>query len=95
MQIQNGTLMAGTRAIAAIENGKITSYDDRFLPFFLIRTGNLESWLAGRAIDSHRPNSRLLKKALRLKPAEDAETAMEVNGATRTDFHRSLPELRS
>ena len=91
MQIQNGTLMAGTRAIAAIENGKIMSYDDRFLPFFLARTGNLESWLAGRAIDSHRPNSRLLKKALRLKPAEDAEIAMEVNGSTITDNYWFCP----
>ena len=42
-------------------------------------------WLETRAIDSHRANSRLLKKALRLAEKDDVSTVVHVNGATITD----------
>jgi hypothetical protein len=42
-------------------------------------------WLETRAIDSHRANSRLLKKALRLVEKDDVSTVIHVNGATITD----------
>ena len=92
MKALTGKLMAGDRIAALVESGEITECDERLLPLFLCRTKNLEQWLAGRAIDSHRPNSRILKKMLRLKPAEDAEVAMEVNGATITDHYWFCPE---
>jgi len=49
-------------------------------------------WLETRAIDSHRANSRLLKKALRLAEKDDISTVIHVNGATITDNYwiRSL-----
>ena len=62
-----GTLMLEDRPIAIIKNGLIIESVDTLLPLYLKRTRNVEGWLASRAIDSHRVNSRLLKKALRLK----------------------------
>ena len=46
---------------------------------------NADLWLETRAIDSHRANSRLLKKALRLVEKDDISTVIHVNGATITD----------
>ena len=44
-----------------------------------------------RAIDSHRTNSRILKKALRLKEKDDLLTVIHVNGATITDNYWIKP----
>lgn len=43
------------------------------------------SWLEGRAIDSHRANSCLLKKVLCLANRDDAHTSLAVNAVTITD----------
>lgn len=48
-------------------------------------------WLESRAIDSHRANSRLLKKALRLAERDDISTVVHVNGATITDNYWVRP----
>ena len=80
-----GTLMSEDRPIARIKNGLIIASDDSLLPLYLKRTRNVEGWLASRAIDSHRVNSRLLKKALRLKAVDDVQTALAVNAANVTD----------
>ena len=65
-----GTLMSEDRPIAKIQNSMIIESADDLLPLYLKRTRNVEGWLASRAIDSHRVNSRLLKKALRLKAVD-------------------------
>ena len=88
----NGTLMSEDRSIATVVNSEITEYNEKLLPLYLKRTRNLEGWLASRAIDDHRTNSRLLKKALRLRTADDAETALAVNAATVTDRYWFKPE---
>ncbi len=87
MKALTGYLMSEDRRIAEIENGEIVTADDVLMPLYLRRTKNIEAWLAERAIDVHRTNSRLLKKALRLSAADDAETALSVNGATITDTY--------
>lgn len=92
MNEMTGKLMSEDREIASVKNGVITVYDDRLLPLYLKRTGDLEGWLASRAIDPHRTNSRLLKKALRLRTADDAHTALAVNAATVTDRYWFRPE---
>lgn len=56
-------------------------------PLYLKNTENLMGWLQGRCVDSHRRNSRLLKKALRLSTKEDEEVVLEVNAATITDTY--------
>ncbi|MBQ7509247.1 MAG: hypothetical protein IJT52_07960, partial [Spirochaetales bacterium] len=87
-----GTLMSEDREIAVIKNGVIISSDDALLPLYLKRTGNVENWLASRAVDAHRTNSRLLKKALRIRTADDAQVALAVNAATVTDRYWFRPE---
>lgn len=87
-----GTIMAEDRAVATVKNGEIVEYDDALVPLFLKRTGNVEGWLASRAIDAHRTNSRLLKRALRLRTTDDAQTALAVNAATVTDRYWFRPE---
>ena len=60
MQNITGTLMSEDRPIAKIKNGMITEAEDELLPLYLKRTRNVGNWIASRAIDSHRINSRLL-----------------------------------
>lgn len=92
MQSITGYLMSGDYRVATIKNGIITESDETLLPLYLKRTKDVEGWLAGRAIDSHRTNSRLLKKALRLKRTDDVQTALAVNAATVTDRYWFKPE---
>ena len=83
----NGEIMTRDSVAAKVAGGLITAADPALLPLYLKRTGDVEGWLRGRAIDSHRTNSRLLKKALRLTTADDAEVALKVNAATITDTY--------
>ena len=92
MQNITGALMSGDRVIATVKNGVITEANDKLLPLYLKRTGNIEGWLASRAIDSHRPNSRLLKRALRLRSTDDVQTVLAVNAAAVTDRYWFRPE---
>ncbi len=87
-----GTIMSGDQAVAAVENGEITECDEALTPLYLKRTKDVEGWLASRAIDAHRTNSRLLKRALRLRTTDDAQTALAVNAATVTDRYWFRPE---
>lgn len=87
-----GELMSGDKVIATVKNGEIIDCDETLLPLYLKRTKYLEGWLASRAIDTHRTNSRLLKKALRLRAADDAQVALAVNAATVTDRYWFRPE---
>ncbi len=92
MQNITGTLMSEDRPIAKIKNGMITEAEDELLPLYLKRTRNVGNWIASRAIDSHRINSRLLKRALRLRTTDDIATALAVNAATVTDRYWFKPE---
>ena len=87
-----GTIMVEDRAIASVKNGEITDCDEALVPLYLKRTGDVEGWLASRAIDARRTNSRLLKRALRLRTKDDAQTALAVNAATVTDRYWFRPE---
>lgn len=87
-----GTLMSEDKEIATVKNGVIVACNEALLPLYLKRTKHMEGWLAARAIDAHRTNSRLLKKALRLRTSDDAQTALAVNAATVTDRYWFRPE---
>ncbi|MBP5231560.1 MAG: hypothetical protein ILO68_07500 [Clostridia bacterium] len=90
--IITGTLMSEDRTIASVKNGEMTDWDEALLPLYLKRTKSVEGWLASRAVDGHRTNARLLKKALRIRGADDAQVALAVNGATVTDRYWFKPE---
>lgn len=85
MILLNGVIMSADTPVLKIENGIIKEINEKLAPLFFKRCSNVEEWLAGRAIDSHRTNSRLLKKALRLSQKDDVSTVLEVNAVTITD----------
>ena len=77
--------------VAVRENDTLQVKNENLLPLYLKRITDVESWLSTRAIDSHRANSRLLKKALRLAEKDDVSTVLHVNGATITDNYWLRP----
>ena len=83
--------MSGNITVARWKNNELTVLNDTLLPLFLRRVHNADMWLETRAIDSHRANSRLLKKALRLQEKDDISTVIHVNGATITDNYWIKP----
>jgi hypothetical protein len=81
----NLLLLSKDTPIAEIIDGAILPIVGERLPLFLKRTGDIRAWLESRAIDSHRTNSRLLKRALRLEHKDDLSTVLAVNAVTITD----------
>jgi hypothetical protein len=84
-------LLSKDTPIAKIINGTVEPILPERLPLFLQRAGDAEAWLASRAIDGHRTNSRLLKKALRLANKDDLAAVLSVNAATITDNYWVKP----
>lgn len=80
-----GYIMSADRQVVRIENGLVVDVDNQFAPLYFVNGKDFTSWLEGRAIDSHRANSRLLKRVLRLANRDDANTALAVNAVTITD----------
>ena len=78
-------IMSGNIVTAEWIGRKINIVDEAHLPLFLKNYSDLDSWLQTRAIDAHRANSRLLKRALRLAERDDVNTVLYVHGATITD----------
>ena len=85
MSNRNYEILSGNMVVAIWQDNKLTVMDETLLPLYLRRFQNADMWLETRAIDSHRANSRLLKKALRLVEKDDISTVIHVNGATITD----------
>ena len=91
MTSRNYYIMSADTVVAKWENNELTVINEKLLPLYLKRVHNADMWLETRAIDSHRANSRLLKKALRLKEKDDISTVIHVNGATITDNYWIKP----
>ena len=85
MANRNYEIFSGNSLVAVWKDSTLTVLNDALLPLYLRKVQNLNLWLETRAIDSHRANSRLLKKALRLNERDDVSTVIHVNGATITD----------
>ena len=81
----SGYVMSADKQVVRIEDGLVVDVDKQFAPLHFINGKDFTSWLEGRAIDSHRANSRLLKKVLRLANRDDANTTLAVNAVTITD----------
>ena len=85
MQSLNGKIMSADIPVATIKNGGVVDKNEKLAPLFFNRCDDFSAWLKGRAIDSHRANSRLLKKALRLQNKDEISTVLAVNAVTITD----------
>lgn len=91
MKMRDYYIMSGDNIVAKWENDELTVINEQLLPLYLKNIQNANMWLETRAIDSHRTNSRILKKALRLKEKDDLSTVIHVNGATITDNYWVKP----
>ncbi|MBQ8502733.1 MAG: hypothetical protein IJ491_00445 [Clostridia bacterium] len=91
MKNKSFEILSADTVVAVWNDGELTIANDALLPLYLKRISNAEMWLESRAIDSHRANSRLLKKALRLAEKDDVSTVVHVNGATITDNYWVRP----
>lgn len=87
----NYYIMSGDRIVGKWENETFAVIDKTLAPIYLVNTGNVNRWLETRAIDYHRANSRLLKKALRLAEKDDISTVVSVHAATITDNYWMKP----
>ena len=85
MTNRNYEILSGDTPVAIWQDNTLTVVNETLLPLYLKKVHNADLWLETRAIDSHRANSRLLKKALRLVEKDDISTVIHVNGATITD----------
>ena len=85
MSNRNYEILSGDTLVAVWQNNQLNIINEALLPLYLRKVRNADMWLETRAIDSHRANSRLLKKALRLVEKDDISTVIHVNGATITD----------
>lgn len=81
----NGYIMSANTPVVKIEDGEIKEINKKLAPLHFLSNKSVETWLEKRAIDSHRTNSRLLKKALRLENRDDLSTVLAVNAVTITD----------
>lgn len=85
MRKLNGTIMSANIPVVKVTDGVVESKHSSLAPLFFNRSDDVYAWLESRAIDSHRTNSRLLKKALRLTEKDDVSTVLAVNAVTITD----------
>ena len=84
-------ILNGDTVAAEWIDSKLNIIKPSLLPMYLELTGNVPKWLETRAIDSHRANSRLLKKALRLTERDDISSVLSVNAVTITDNYWIKP----
>ncbi len=85
MTNRNYEILSGDTLVAIWQDNRLNIINEALLPLYLRKIQNADMWLETRAIDSHRANSRLLKKALRLVEKDDISTVIHVNGAKITD----------
>ena len=78
-------ILSRDTVVAVWKDNELKILNNDLLPLYLKRVNDAKSWLETRAIASHRANSRLLKKALRLAEKDDVSTVHHVNAATITD----------
>jgi len=85
--VQEYYIMSRNKIIARAKGDVfLPKYKDK-LPFYLKRTGDFVGWLESRAIDGNRANAKLIKKALGLMGASEAQVVLRNNGATITDTY--------
>lgn len=81
----NGYIMSGDIKVVKVENSIPKIMNENLCPLYFKYNIDFNEWLSSRAIDSHRTNSRLLKKMLRLQEKDDVSTTLEAHAVTITD----------
>lgn len=89
MEKINGELLSKDKVVATVKDSLVTITNKNLAPIYFTNGNDkyIDKWLTHRAIDEHRTNSRLLKKALRLQNKDDISVVLFVNAATITDTY--------
>lgn len=80
-----GYVMEEDDVVATFKKNELVDIDKQRAPSIFLKTPYLSPWLEKRSIDTHRTNSRMLKKILRIKNDNDLECVLRVNAASITD----------
>lgn len=87
----NGYVMSKDIKVAEIKNNEVTILDSKLCPLLLNRVKDINTWLENRAIDMHRPSSRILRKILRLTTTNNVEIVLKYNAVSLTDTYWFKP----
>ena len=87
----NFYIMSKGIEVAKWQDNNLEIINEDLLPLYFQYSHDVFKLIKSRAIDSKRPNSRLLKKALRMTAKDDISTVLSVNAATITDNYWSKP----
>ena len=87
-----GNIMSGDVVVAKYNNGDLVYKNDKLCPLLINRTNSITAFFKGRAIDSNRTNSRLLKKVLNINTNRDEYVSLYAYGAVITDNYWFKPK---
>lgn len=77
--------MSEDDVVSKVIDNRIEPVIKEKIPLYLANGGSFSEWLTSRAIDRHRPNSRILKKMLHFTDTSDISTVLYAHAATITD----------
>lgn len=83
--VVSGYVMSGDEIVAKVINNDVDILQDNLCPLLIKRTTNITDWLENRAIDRHRPSSRILRKMLRITNSNDINVVLKFNAVSITD----------
>lgn len=84
--LYSGFIMNKDIPSVRVDRNKVTSVINPTLsPYYIRRTKDFRSWVMNRSIDSHRTNSRILRKMLRLKNPDTLDVSMKFKCRSITD----------
>lgn len=82
-----GYIMNKDIKVARVENNIVVGIlNEDMCPLIIVRNRDFIQWVMTRTIDTHRTNSRLLRKILRLKEPESIDIAIKSRCRTITDY---------
>lgn len=88
----NYYLMSKNIIVAKVKDDKsIHYYKKELVPLLLRITNDIDLWLENRAIDRHRPSSRILRKMLRLTNSSELDVVLKFNAVSLTDTYWMKP----
>lgn len=88
----SGYIMNKDIKVAIVKDDHIEIVIDWLCPLIILRTEDFESWLSSRSIDTHRPNSRKLRKMLRITDDSERSLVLKNYGVTVTDSYWFKPK---
>lgn len=83
----NGYIMSKDKRVVEITDSEVKVLDDKLCPYLIKRLKDIDIWLENRAIDTHRPSSRILRKVLRLTTTNRIEMVLKFNAVSLTDTY--------